>query len=134
MKLRASVGLVGNDKSYAGRFLYIPDSYQLDGGYFFGTNVSNKVPGAYEATKSNLFVTWEKATKQNYGIDFAVLSDRLSASLDYFREDRRDILDTPDFTPGILGMVLPVVNVGETKNQGFEAQIKWTDMIGQDFR
>ena len=134
MKLRASVGLVGNDKSNAGRFLYIPDSYQLDGGYYFGTNVSNKTPGAYEATKSNLLVTWEKATKQNYGIDFAVINDRLSVSLDYFREDRRDILDTPDFTPGILGMVLPVVNVGETKNQGFEGQLKWMDLIGKEFR
>lgn len=134
MKLRASLGLVGNDKSNHGRFLYIPDSYTLDGGYYFGTNVSNKIPGAYESTKSNPDVTWEKAIKQNYGIDITFMGEKLSLSADYFREDRRDILDRPDFTPGILGMVLPVVNVGETENQGYELQVKWNDIAGKDFR
>ena len=62
VKLRASVGVVGNDKLGDQRFLYMPDAYKLDGGYFFGTNINNKKPGAYETTKSYADVTWEKAT------------------------------------------------------------------------
>ena len=92
-KVRASVGMVGNDNNGNNRFLYLPDAYILnDDGYFFGTNAGNKKPGAYEASKSNADVTWEKSVKQNYGIDFSILNEKLNISLDYFKENRRDIL------------------------------------------
>ena len=54
LKLRASVGLVGNDKNGSDRFIYLPGKYSYGGsdGYFFGQNVNNKVPGAYEASQS----------------------------------------------------------------------------------
>lgn len=134
MKLRASIGVVGNDKSNNKRFLYMPDAYELGGSYFFGTNINTAKPGAYESTKSYADVTWEKATKQNYGFDIAVLKERLNISVDYFYEKRKDILMSPDYLPGILGMSLPVVNVGETQNKGYEIQAKWNDQVGKDFR
>lgn len=136
LKLRASVGLVGNDKSSNERFLYIPDAYEYkgDGGYFFGQNVNNKRPGAYEATKSNPYAKWETAVKQNYGLDASFLNERLSLSVDYFMEKRKDILTKPDYLPGILGMTLPVVNVGKTENKGFEVQLKWNETLENDFR
>lgn len=138
-KVRASVGMVGNDNNGNNRFLYLPDAYILteeenDDGYFFGTNAGNKKPGAYEASKSNADVTWEKSVKQNYGIDFSILNEKLNISLDYFKENRRDILSSPDYMPGILGMVLPIMNVGKTENKGYEFQLKWNDKIGDDFR
>lgn len=62
-KVRASVGMVGNDNNGNNRFLYLPDAYILnDDGYFFGTNAGNKKPGAYEASKSNADVTLNSAT------------------------------------------------------------------------
>lgn len=133
VKLRASVGVVGNDKSNNQRFLYMPDAYQLGGGYYFGTNINSAKPGAYESTKSYADVTWEKATKQNYGLDASFLKERLSISLDYFYEKRKDILMSPDYLPGILGMSLPVVNMGRTENKGYEVQAKWNDHFGDDF-
>ncbi|MBQ8673020.1 MAG: TonB-dependent receptor [Bacteroides sp.] len=138
LKLRASVGMVGNDKSSASRFLYVPDKYTYgtgrNDGYYFGQNVGSIKPGAYEATKSNPDAKWETAVKQNYGIDFTVLNERLTFSADYFIEKRKDILVTPDYLPGILGMSLPVVNVGETENKGYELQLKWNDRLSDDFR
>lgn len=40
----------------------------------------------------------------------------------------------PDYLPSILGMSLPVVNVGKTQNKGYELQAKWNDKLGKDFR
>lgn len=134
MKFRASMGVVGNDKCGDKRFLYVPDAYQLDGGYFFGSNVNDKKPGAYEASKSYQNVTWETSTKQNYGLDITFLNERFNFSADYFYERRKDILRQPDYLPAILGMALPVVNVGETENRGFEFQAKWNDKLKNDFR
>ena len=135
-KLRASVGMVGNDNGGGNRFLYIPDSYiyKGDAGYFFGTNVGNKKPGAYESSKSYRDVTWETAVKQNYGVDVTFLKDRFNVSVDYFIEKRKDILSTPDYLPGILGMSLPTVNIGKTENKGFELLFKWNDKLKNDFR
>lgn len=118
------------------RFIYLPGKYSYGGtdGYFFGQNVNNKVPGAYEASQSNPDSKWETSLKQNYGIDFNVLNDRLSISADYFIENRKDILAKPDYLPSILGMVLPLVNVGEVENKGYELQVKWNDQLNEQFR
>lgn len=135
MKLRASYGVVGNDKFGNSRFLYIPDSYVLGGdGYNFGTNVGSNQSGAYEAAKSNPVVTWEKAYKQNYGVDFAFLHDRLKLSVDVFKEHRKDILLKSETVPGIVGISLPVINLGVIDNHGYEFSMKWNDNVGNDFR
>lgn len=140
-KVRATLGMVGND-NYAGqRFLYLPGSYGYGQnndhngpGGFFGQNIGNAKPGAWEATQSNPYAKWETAVKQNYGLDFNILNDHLSVSADYFIEKRRDILRTPDYLPGILGMTLPAINMNKVENKGFEIQAKWNDRIGTDFR
>lgn len=140
-KVRATLGMVGND-NYAGqRFLYLPGSYGYGQnndhngpGGFFGQNIGNAKPGAWEATQSNPYAKWETAVKQNYGLDFNILNDHLSVSADYFIEKRRDILRTPDYLPSILGMTLPAINVNKVENKGFEIQAKWNDRIGTDFR
>ena len=140
-KVRATLGMVGND-NYAGqRFLYLPGSYGYGQnndhngpGGFFGQNIGNAKPGAWEATQSNPYAKWETAVKQNYGLDFNILNDHLSVSADYFIEKRRDILRTPDYLPDILGMTLPAINVNKVENKGFEIQAKWNDRIGTDFR
>ncbi len=136
LKLRASVGLVGNDKNGSDRFIYLASKYNYGSGdgYYFGQDVNNKKPGAYEASQSNPLSKWETSLKQNYGVDFNLLDDRLSTSVDYFVEDRKDILTKPSYLPGILGMTLPLVNVGKVKNQGFEVQVKWNDKLNDNFR
>jgi len=135
LKIRASYGKVGNDKYGDSRFLYIPDSYVLGGdGYNFGTNTGNKQPGAYENSKSNPNVTWEKAFKQNYGVDMYTLNDRLRLTVDVFKEHRKDILVSPEIYPGIIGMPIPVTNKGVVDSHGYEITLRWEDNIGEDFR
>lgn len=135
MKIRVSYGVVGNDKFGNRRFLYIPDSYVLGGdGYNFGTNVGSNQSGAYEAAKSNPVVTWEKAYKQNYGLDFAFLHDRMKLSVDVFKEHREDILLQSASVPAIVGISLPVINLGIVDNHGYEFSLKWNDSVGKDFR
>ena len=68
-KLRASWGLVGNDKIGGSRFMYTDDPYGFGKGYNFGVNSGNFASGAYESAKHNPDVTWEKSFKQDYGVD-----------------------------------------------------------------
>lgn len=70
-KLRASYGVVGNDRVSGNyRFLYLPDSYNPStGSYYFGNSISTAWQGAVESKIGNPDVTWETAAKQNYGVD-----------------------------------------------------------------
>lgn len=131
MKVRASYGIVGNDRvSDGSRFLYLPDSYIISSGnYGFGSSNDYKLPGAIESKIGNPNVTWETASKQNYGVDMHFFDGHLKTSFDYFVEHRKDILLTRKLDPGYLAVKLPTVNMGKVDNKGFEVTARWEDKI-----
>ena len=153
LKLRASFGLVGNDKPdrNAARFMYLADPYSVNldkvidriyasgeaadaWGYLFGITSNTVTNGAREVSKNNPDVTWEKAFKRNYGIDINFFDDRLSATAEYYREHRWDILLRDGTAPGMLGFLTPYANLGEVNSWGWELSLKWNDKIGKNFR
>ena len=153
LKLRASWGLVGNDKVRSGlsRFMYMSDPYIVNQtntfdrftytsvnepafAYIFGIENGTATKGAYESAKNNPDVSWEKAFKQDYGIDVNFFDDRLRMVFDYYKEHRTDIL-AQDFTiPGFLGFNPPYTNFGIVDSQGWEVSLNWQDKIGKDLR
>lgn len=134
LKIRGSYGIVGNDRyhpynnNFMDRFLYLPNSYFIGGGYQFGTGTSWS-PGAYEKSFGNSGLSWEKSAKQNYGIDFSLFDQKLSGSIDYFYEKRTDILAKASTDPAIHAMNLPVLNLGIVSNKGVELNLKWNHKI-----
>nr|WP_320947095.1 TonB-dependent receptor [Bacteroides intestinalis] len=142
-KMRASWGLVGNDKTGAARFYYLADPYGVNNGslfirngyaYDFGTGSGTTLKGAYESSKNNQDVTWEKAFKQNYGVDINFFDDRLKASVDYYMEHRRDILLSDATAPAIIGFNIPKANLGSVDSWGWELSLKWNDRLNSNFR
>jgi len=145
LKLRASVGLVGNDNMSNNRYLYLPDAYIVDqqhneGGnwkeeqwaYNFGFDNNSWLKGALEQRLGNRNVTWETALKQNYGMDMRFLQGRLKITAEYFRENRKDILISRNTIPGMTALfssLLPVINMGKVKNQGYELEIGWDTTV-----
>jgi len=133
LKLRASYGITGSDTGI-GRFLYLPAQYNRDAaGYNFGYDVPQNKEGASEGALGNPGVTWETATKQDYGIDVRVFDNQLDVSLTYFHEMREDILTTLNTVPDYVAADFPAVNVGRVENQGYEAELTWEQDLG-DFR
>ncbi len=136
LKIRASYGEVGNDKySINGvlqRFLYQPVWTQLDNAYTFGS--SSSTGGIYESQYPNYTVTWERARKYNLGLEIGLWNGLINANIDLFKEKRKDIL-TPYLTrPEWVGVNMASGNLGETKNSGFEIELKHNNRIGKDFR
>lgn len=142
LKFRASLGLVGNDNMSSNRFLYLPDSYQINSGdkiggyedyngYVFGLTNTVYEKAAREIRLGNPNVTWETSLKQNYGVDAYFFKDRLKMTVDYFRERRRDILIQRQTIPSLISIssILPVVNMGTVDNHGYEIDLKWSDKI-----
>ena len=143
LKLRGSWGLVGNDNTNGHRFLYREGSWMFfkgsttvnpqTRGANFGTSAS-WLPAVRELTSGNPNVTWETASKINVGLDAGFLKDRLHAYVDFFWEDRRDILVSNESTlPAVTSLPASYVNAGRVKNHGFEVTLNWEDRHG-DFR
>jgi TonB-linked SusC/RagA family outer membrane protein len=131
LKLRASYGVVGNDRQGSNRFLYLPDSYSANsGGYNFGADNPQNQIIASEQKVGNPDVTWEKAKKQDYGIDMKFANGKLGLNFDYFYEHRDNILTTRNTVPGIIAVTLPAVNIGIVENHGFEIELNWKDKLG----
>ena len=126
LKLRASYGRVGNDKSNS-RFLYAPTTWNSSGSYSFGSESPVTAGGMAMGTEGNPGVTWEVSDKQNYGIDAKFLDSRLSLTADYFREHRTGILITPNSFPGITAINWPAMNIGIIDNSGYELSLGWND-------
>ena len=143
LKLRGSWGLVGNDNTNGARFLYLPGAWQF---YQGATTVNPQKRGANfgtsgdwlqavkELTTGNPDVTWETASKINVGVDAGFFKDRLHAYVDFFWEDRKDILVSNASTlPAVTSLPSSYVNQGRVKNHGYEITLNWEDRHG-DFR
>ena len=139
LKLRGSYGIVGNDNTNGARFLYLPGTWQFyagsttvnpqNRGANFGTS-GGWLQAVKELTTGNPNVTWETATKINVGADVTFFS-RLHAYVDFFWEDRKDILVSNASTlSAVTSLPSSYVNQGRVKNHGFEVTLNWEDRIG----
>lgn len=142
-KIRASYGLVGNDKYSGARFLYLNGSWDPAhsvanfgsyGSWQFGAMYSsNMLVDAIENAAGNPIVSWEKCLKQNYGLDIVLFKQQLSINVDYFREHRYDILSKRNTLPDIADINLPMLNLGIVDNHGCEISATWRSKVSEDF-
>lgn len=130
LKIRASYGEVGNDQIGGRRFLYKQPFY-YGAGHVFGGNSPVPVQSIFDGGLPNTDVTWERARKANVGFEAELLSDRLTVVADVFYERRNNILATRNQSvPESFGAELPVENIGEVENKGFELELHYRQSIG----
>ena len=131
--MRASFGTTGNDDVGSSNFPYI-QSYNVGGlGPVFGENesISNS---AVIGAQPDLFITWEKQSSLNFGLDFQLLESRLSASFDFFSNKKTDLYGSRQlFIPSSSGLTLGPTNYGGINIKGFEMVTSYKDKIGDDF-
>lgn len=132
LKFRTSYGLTGNDDIGGDRFMF-DQEYTYTGDYYLGTD-NHAVRGLMEGRLANPGITWEKERKFNVGFE-ADFFHRLDVTFDYFYNRRFDILCIPNRAiPSYLGADLPYMNLGKTRNQGFEASVRYSDQAGKNVR
>ena len=124
LKLRASYGLVGNDRNvYSGRvptFQY-QQVYNLSSTIISGSNAYASItPGVLP----NPNVTWESAAIANVGLDGSMWSRLFSFELDFFYKRTSNILlSRIRSVPGTIGAQLPAENYAKVDNKGFEVAL-----------
>lgn len=91
-------------------------------------NISGILPGPY--TDANL--VWETTKQTNFGVDFAVLDGKLSATLDVYSKNAENVIIAQSI-PRYTGYNAYTDNFAKINNKGFELGIDWVIKQGGDF-
>ena len=112
LKLRGSYGTTGNTSinPYATQGLLTPRVYS-----FGSTAVRGYRPGAIP----NPNLGWEKTDQADIGLEYAVMNNRISGSIDAYRANTHDLL-LQQALPVSSGFTSTLLNVGSTQNTGIE--------------
>lgn len=98
--------------------------------YIFGANKDQFIGYAVDGI-GNPQIQWETSEQTNFGLDLGFFGGKLTATMDYFVKNTRDMLIRVPL-PMYLGYNNdPWANQGSVRNSGFEMQLDWQDKIGE---
>jgi len=137
LKLRYSIGKVGDDNISGARWLYA--SQLAFGGtarLSEQTNGSSPYTFYRESVVGNPSIHWETALKTNYGLELGFWSNQLNFNFDYYTEDRTDILmgGGSRSVPPFFGATPPSANLGRVKSKGFEIEMNFNKQLNPSLR
>ena len=90
--------------------------------YNFGSTYAT---GYYVTQLPNPALGWEYSETWNYGLDFTILKNRLSGTIEYYVTNTKDLLLSLDL-PQTSGVTSYTANIGKTQNKGFEISLNGT--------
>ena len=126
LKLRLGWGMTGNQSisAYATQNTYGNVEYATGGG-------QNTV-GLHPSKIANPDLKWEATTQYNAGIDFGILKNRLTLSVDVYHKETNDILQSMN-TAVSTGYSSIYVNCGSIQNNGIEVALNAVPVSTKDF-
>jgi TonB-linked SusC/RagA family outer membrane protein len=129
LKLRASYGRVGNDGIPSSLFIPLATTNLP---YFFG---GQEILNFRLADLSDKNLQWEITTETNFGLDFALIKNKLSGTVDVYNRKTEDALVRIKI-PSILGDPNDeyITNAADFTNKGVELGLEWKDNINNDWR
>lgn len=131
LKLRLGYGKTGQQAGSIGDYEWIP-SYSIS----TGTNGFYPVTGTGELYRPNNYrpdLKWETTTTYNVGLDWGIMDQRLSGSVDWYYRKTTDLLNYAPL-PSMAGYKNQAwQNIGSLKNTGVEAAITWRAIQTKDW-
>ncbi|MFB9076705.1 SusC/RagA family TonB-linked outer membrane protein [Flavobacterium procerum] len=129
LKLRASWGQIGNLGNLGPYQFSVPLNQTTA---LIGATPSINY-GYAESELSNPNLRWESSEQANLGLDFTLLRDALTGSVDVYKKTNKDML-VRDQLPGLSGTPEGrIVNSGDVENKGIEASLTYQKTRG-DFK
>ncbi len=117
LKFRASYGSVGNNNIAADqwRLLFKPEPSRPYG----AGDAPNPTYGYASSQLVNPEVKWETTITRNIGLDFSLLNNKISGTLDFYHNTTKDLL-VQSAIPQTTGFSTQQRNIGQTSNRGIE--------------
>ena len=130
LKLRLSWGMTGQQEGI-GDYNYFA-IYEMNKGnesyYPIAGDGSLARPKAYDPN-----LKWETTTSYNVGLDWGVLKQRLTGSIDWYYRKTSDLLNSATVPAGSNFRNQVMSNIGSMYNMGVETSLHWLAVNAKDF-
>lgn len=128
LKLRVSYGTLGNER--IGNYPYQAILSFENKSLFYQGNTIIAGQSAAQWQYAIRDISWETTSSFDIGLDVNFFDNRLTFVGDYYKKTTKDMLlklEIPDY----VGFDNPDQNTGKMFTKGWEAQIGWSDRIGE---
>ena len=130
LKLRLSWGMTGQQEGI-GDYNYFA-IYEMNKGnesyYPIAGDGSLARPKAYDPN-----LKWETTTSYNVGLDWGILKQRLTGSVDWYYRKTNDLLNNATVPAGANFRNQVMSNIGSMYNMGVETSLHWLAVNAKDF-
>lgn len=123
-KIRFSVGSLGNQQ--VSNYAYF-DKVTTDNVMSYTFDGLNKANYSSVSSPLSTNLTWETVTTYNWGLDLSFFNSRLTATIDIFRRDTKDMLTHSLTLPSVYGATTPKENCADLRTNGWEIYLRWND-------
>ncbi len=125
LKLRVGYGVTGNSSV---------NPYSTTGSLMGANQVVNdqSVSGVKASVMPNPNLKWESTSQFNVGVDFSLLRQRISGSVEFYRARTSDLIMDRSI-PALVGYSTIRWNIGKTGNTGFELTLSTVNVRAGDF-
>jgi TonB-dependent starch-binding outer membrane protein SusC len=125
LKPRFGYGVVGNSSVNP----YTTSGPLSRNPYVFG---SAAAIGYLPQLVQNPLLGWEKTASKNLGLDFRLLKNRISGTVEVYEQNTSNLIMTKSL-PAVSGYVQKIENVGKTRNRGIEITLNTVNVQTKDF-
>jgi TonB-linked SusC/RagA family outer membrane protein len=126
LKVRVSYGVAGNDPS--GPYATQSNLTRIA----FGYDETPATAYTYSRQVGNTDLAWELTSTKNIGVDFGILRNRITASVDLYDSRTKDLLLDRGLPP-TTGVTTVKQNIGKTRNRGIEVTLATSNIKSQNF-
>ncbi|MDB5061875.1 MAG: SusC/RagA family TonB-linked outer membrane protein [Mucilaginibacter sp.] len=136
LKIRASYAVLGDDRDPANSANPIVTPYAYLPGYNYNTGTAiiggNALVTSADKGLVTTNISWLKSKITDIGMDFTLLNNRLTGTVDYFYRKRSGLLDRKNdvVLPFEVGYPLPLENVRSDAQYGAEFSLNYNNRIG----
>lgn len=131
LKLRAGYGVSGNSTGFNAFSALLVYGTQSSSKFLYNGNITNSI-GPVRNDNPNL--RWESTGTANVGVDFGILKNRISGSVDYYIKKTTDLI-YDQYPVSTTQFFVPTytANVGSVKNTGVEVVLNATPLKTHEF-
>ena len=111
------------------------DFYPYYAAYLESTNNNSEYLGSLltKPGKYNRDLKWETTDTYNIGLDFGVLSNRITGSVEYYKKKTKDLLGVVNVAAGTNFTNRLITNIGRMENKGVEFNVNAVAIDTKDF-
>ena len=136
LKLRASYGVIGNDRIPDFRYLTRLDGEAtVDPGNI--DSIEDLLLGKAPGVPGTPEIIWEEQETKNIGLDANLFDNKLIFSVEAYQKQTKGLLFAPEASTitgsGAPGAGNPIVNAGTVQNRGFEFSLGYNNFVNDDF-